>query len=160
MNYHSNFEFLPLEWLIITGIFIIILKDILLFCFVNLNATQQCSSIFQSFGIGIGAIFGAAAGLKLVFDWRERQLIKLKIKNLQSLYSLTRLNIDFRVVDFDPPNGLMYIVDLRTRTRHWIKNQQTFKDIDLWYQHATPIQQVFRNFTEGEAIFTRDDPFG
>lgn len=69
------------------------------------------AEIFQSFGIGIGAILGGLGGLILFLDWKSKKNRADYLRNLRAKYPRSLLNEDFRIAHTRDRRGWWFILD-------------------------------------------------
>ena len=69
------------------------------------------AEIFQSFGIGLGAILGGLGGLILFLDWKGKKNRTDYLRNLRAKYPRSLLNNDFKVVHTHERRGWWFILD-------------------------------------------------
>lgn len=111
------------------------------------------AEIFQSFGIGIGAILGGLGGLILFLDWKNKKNRADYLRNLRAKYPRSLLNEDFRVAHTHERQGWWFILDDKSKTRHWITNLETMSFIG--YSSADGVEvsmQEFNTYPQGEEI--------
>ena len=114
---------------------------------------KTLAEIFQSFGIGLGAILGGLGGLILFLDWKSKKNRADYLGNLRAKYPRSLLNNGFRVAHTNERRGWWFILDDRSKTRHWITNLETMSFIG--YSSADGVEvslEEFNKYPQGEEI--------
>ncbi len=123
----------------------------------NLPELKTWSEIFQSVGVGIGAILGGAGGIVYIMDWLGKKQKAYQVMQLRKKYPNDSLNREFRIVDIPEHPGRLWILDNRSdKERRWIKNLPTL--YDLGFDFADKVQvtkEEFDGFPRKEAIDTQ-----
>lgn len=124
---------------------------------INWDLLKISSEIFQSIGIGLGAFFGGLGGLIVFLDWWGKKRNEIKLKNLKRFYQRTNYKKDFILADEPANPGWIFLLDNRTKTRHWIKNPQTMRDLGYSYSDVdkTITAEKFKQYKESNEISTR-----
>ena len=118
------------------------------------------SEIFYNFAIGLGAIGGGVfVGAKgMVEFWKSRN-IQVSISKIKKRYPRSELNKSFRLVDTEEAPGRVYLLDTKTRKRHWIQSGATLLDLDFYWSDFKRIAtDEFNKFDEETPILTRGEP--
>jgi len=125
-------------------------------CFVGL---KKASEIFQSFGIGIGALFGGLAGLTAFIDWLDkRKRREGYIKELRNKYPRSLLNKEFRLIQKQSMQGWLFLLDDKKKIKFWIKDSQALKDLNYSFADAIVISdEEFDDYPQGDAIVAMRD---
>ena len=87
--------------------------------------TQQ----FQSIAIGIGAILAGLGGLKILSDMLYEVKLKRKVSKLFIKYPLSSLHDTYELVDISQIPGKWWLLDDITKSRHWVRNMDTVRDM-------------------------------
>lgn len=121
----------------------------------SLTITQWkvVAEIFQSFGIGLGAVLGGLGGLILFLDWKSKKTRSDYLRNLRTKYPRSLLGKDFRVAHTHERRGWWFILDERSKTRHWIINLETMSFIG--YSSADGVEvsmEEFNKYPQGYEI--------
>ena len=145
---------------------------------ITLVQAKTISEIIQSIGIGLGALLGGAGGLKLFWEWLgERQTRKqyrqLKRKTLK-LYPKASLGDTFKLLRHhfakdhkDDEEVLVlgrsdaiYIGDMRTMTKHWIVNPETFTILGFNLDQVQGASKSeLSSYKDGDEINLKPDDF-
>ena len=115
------------------------------------------SHVIYNLGLGIGAILGGIGGFNWGWDsYHERQRRRL-IKEYKSRYPNKEKGPDGWELTHNPDRrGHLYLLDHKTKTRHWIANWRTFQDlfIDVPKYEDQKNNEFFVKYTEGDEILT------
>ncbi len=114
----------------------------------------EAGKIFQSLGIGFGALFGGLGGLTAFWDWRQKKQKEVNyMDNLKRQYPRGNLGTKFKLIQPKRNLGWLFLLDLRDGVKHWIKDTKTLRSLDLSYPDSITIDdEEFDSYTEGEAI--------
>jgi len=110
---------------------------------------------FSSFGIGLGAILAGGAGLKIILDWWEQKQIVRRINNLNRKYPESRFNKNYKFVATKKVRGKWYLLDFKTKKRHWIRNYETVRDMGWEGKLKSVSETTLARYTPGITISTR-----
>lgn len=122
----------------------------------TLQDWKMVFEMFQSFGLGLGALLGGLGGFIVFFDWLEKKRRQAEINQLKKFYNRKDF---FRksIILVNEPNtpGWIFLLDDRTKTRHWIKNPQTMKDLGYSYSDVVNVSKgKFSRYKESNEIST------
>lgn len=119
---------------------------------------QSLSASFQSMCVGFGAILAGFGGLKIGLDWLDEKKIKRKKDELMHLYpdDLDGKSGGFRIV-LGPDGGKWWLLDERDKSRHWIKNGETARDLGWGKKHPKKIQNhKLQDYQLGDILNTKE----
>lgn len=117
------------------------------------------SQIFYNFGVGFGALVAGIGGFKLISEYLSSRKKQSLISNYKNKYPKEKLNDTFKIVRSPVMLGKIYIIDLKTNTKHWIKSLETLTDLDFYFDDAKDIDiKEFDGYTDGDGMLTSGIP--
>ena len=137
--------------LIIAVVIVMLIFSLVITCCVGLKAASE---IFQSFGVGFGALLAGLGGLTVFWDWwQKKQEENERLKKYKEKYPRKLLNKDFELIRSDSNHDPVYILDLKTKIKHWIKDQKTRKELGFRPDDVKEIDDTtFKLYDEGNEI--------
>lgn len=97
----------------------------------SLDKLKEISEIFQSFSIGIGALLGGLGALKVSSEWAKNLKRKLDARKWRKRFPKDKFGEQFDLVYKTYENviggGVIYVRDKRTKTKHWVADEETLK---------------------------------
>lgn len=115
---------------------------------------KLAAEVFQSLGIGFGAFFAALGGLTTFWDWSEKKQKEIQqLKKYKERYPRRLLKKDFKLIRSSSNSDPVYILDLVTKTKYWIKDQTTRKELGFRPDDVEEIDdETFKTYKEGDEI--------
>lgn len=111
------------------------------------------SEIFQSFGIGLGAILAGLGGLIVFLDRKDKKTEENHLKKLKNRYPRSLINKNFQIAHTIGRRGWFFVLDNRTKTKHWIKNMETMNYMGFSSADGIIVEDKdFNKYEEGEEI--------
>jgi hypothetical protein len=109
-----------------------------------LNASQ----IFVNFALGISALIGLS-----IFRGKTAE------QKYHSRYPVEKINETFKLVDTEEAPDKIYLVDLKDKSKRWIKSSKTFLDLGFYWDQVVRItKKEFGSYTEKPGIFISGIP--
>lgn len=113
------------------------------------------SEIFQSFGIGLGAILAGLGGLIVFLDRKDKKSKENYLKKLKNRYPRSLINQEYQIAHTMVRRGWFFVLDHRTKTKHWVKNMETMNDMGFSSADGIIVDDKdFNKYKEGEEIDT------
>jgi hypothetical protein len=133
-------------------------------CFIEWIFSVEGSQVIYNLGLGMGGIIGSLAGSKVIKDWmsqkkRESLIDKYSKKYPHELFNVKERGWELTNNPFTP--GDIYILDHRSRTKHWIANYQTFLDLPIPkrnFQLTEEKSKLFNKYEKKAQILTTGRP--
>ena len=138
-----------IKWvLIIFGVVFLILG-----CFFGFKLGSE---IFQSLGIGFGAVSGGLGGLAAFLGWWEKENRKEStIQGLKEMFPRKDKGKTYDIIQPKFKPGWIHLLDKRQgkKIKHWIKDVQTLRAFGFSGQDAITVDDdEFNKYEEGEEI--------
>lgn len=122
------------------------------------------SEIFNDIAVGAGALLAGLGGLIAFWDWSENKINQNEFPKIRNAYPREKLkneNADngFRLLRFSD-NGHIFIYDLVTKQKFWIKNMSTYyalgykddKDSKDWKNITSEEIEKYKEYKRGRDI--------
>lgn len=140
------------KYIVIAFILIVLLIFFLIIpCYVGIKIASE---VFQSFGVGFGALLAGLGGLTVFWDWWQKKRKKdNSIEEYKNIYPRFNLNKTFKIIRYKNDNVRVYILDLKDKTRHWVKDPPTLRALGFSGRDAQTLEDSeFEGHKEGEEI--------
>ena len=118
------------------------------------------SQVIYNLGLGVGGIIGAFIGGRVIKDEIRRKILieKYSKKYYHKLFNTPN---GWELTQNPFTLGDIYILDHRTKTKHWIANWNTFVDLRFPqrnYLLTDEKRKLFIEYKEGKQILTTGRP--
>jgi len=115
---------------------------------------KEASEIFQSFGVGLGALLAGMGGLTAFSDWWKKKRKKdNSIENYRKKYPRSKLNKTYKIIRYEGDEVRIYLLDINSNKRHWVKDPSTLRALGFSGKDAkTEKYSEFNIHKEGEEI--------
>jgi hypothetical protein len=89
------------------------------------------SEIFYNFAIGFGAIIAGIVGVKIIDENISNKRVSNCIEDFRRQFHREKLNIDYILTNKPGVEGVLYLLNERKKSRHWIRLWQIFTDLNF-----------------------------
>lgn len=119
-----------------------------------MNCLLYISQIFHNFAVGIGALLAGGAGYVAVRQYIASTKRQSLIDTYKSRYPRKDLNESFFLAHSPVSNqgDRIYILDIKTKKKHWIKNRETLIALDFDFGDANKTSKLFNSYSESDII--------
>lgn len=132
-----------------------------IFKFLKWLFSEQGSHVIYNLGLGMGSFLGGLAGLAYVHEWLKNYKRKQLVKKYKKKYPKELEDQSGWELTHDPKRkGHLYLLDHRDKSRHWIANWDSFRDlfINVPEYGDERKNKLFIQYTQEENIITTGEP--
>lgn len=145
------------RWLLLVFFFLFVVFGIYFFEIISPDELAQQKRVGEAilpFALSLGALLSSAAGLVYLDGWLGKQKTQNQINiNWIKRFPSIKLNKGFKIIQSDQYPGVLYIWDLKNKTRHWIVSPKTLRSLALSYADVQTVKDgEFRKIKRGDNI--------
>ena len=132
----------------------------LILCLIKWIFSLDGSQVIYNLGLGIGGIIGAIVGGKVLKEQMKRKMLIQKYSK-QYHHKLFNTKDGWQLTQNPYTLGDIYILDHRSKTKHWIANYQTLLDLPIPQRDLQLTEEkakLFKEYKEGKEIITTGKP--